>query len=160
MPSSILIPRLNDIRFSIRRLRKSPGFALTAILTLALGIGAVTSVFSVVNTVLLEPFAFRDPGQLIVMREVVEEMRAQYQAIPFNYMHYLRLKKDAKSLQDAAIFQSHGVSVSPNGDHPNIIGAVAVSPNFFPLLGVQPVLGRNFTLEEATKGHSSVIILT
>lgn len=160
MAASFPVPRLSDIRFSIRQLRKSPGFTLTAILTLALGIGAVTSVFSVVNAVLLKPFAFRDPGRLIVMREVVEEMRAQYPAIPFNYMHYLRLKKDSKTLEDAAIFQNHGVSVSRNGDHPNIIGAMAVSPNFFSVLGVQPVLGRDFTSEEATKGHSSVVVLT
>ena len=82
-----LIPGFNDIRFSVRQLRKSPGFALTAILTLALGIGAVASVFSVVNTVLLKPFAYRDPGRLIVMRESVEEMRAQFPALPFNYLH-------------------------------------------------------------------------
>jgi predicted permease len=152
--------RFSDIRFSIRRLRKSPGFALTAIFTLALGIGAVTSVFSVVNAVLLKPFAFEDPGRLVVMREVVEEMRAQYPAIPFNYLHYLRLKKDSKTIQDAALFQTHGVSVSPNGDHPHIIGAVAASPNFFQVLGVQPVLGRNFTADEGTKGHSNVIVLS
>jgi predicted permease len=158
--ATTIAPRLGDIRFSIRQLRKSPGFALTAILTLALGIGAVASVFSVVNAVLLKPFAYREPGRLVVMREVVEEMRAQYPAIPFNYLHYLRLKKDSKTLQDAAVFQAHGVSVSTGGDHPHIIGAVLVSPNFFSVLGVQPVMGRDFTAEEATKGHSSVIVLT
>ena len=63
---------LLNLRLSIRSLRRSPGFALTAILTLALGIGAVTSVFSVVNAVLLKPFAFRDPDRLVVLREVVE----------------------------------------------------------------------------------------
>ena len=151
---------LQNVRYSIRQLRKSPGFALTAILTLALGIGAATSVFSVVNTVLLKPFAFRDPGRLIVMREVVEEMRAQYPAVPFNYRHYLRLRQDAKSIRDAAIFQTHGASVSLNGDHPHIVGALAVSPNFFSVLGVQPVQGRDFTAEEATTGHDSVVILT
>jgi hypothetical protein len=118
---ALLIPRFNDIRFSIRRLRKSPGFALTAILTLALGIGAVASVFSVVNAVLLKPFAYRDPARLVVMREVVEEMRDQYPAVPCNYLHYLRLKKDSKTLQDATVFQNHGVSVSTNGDHPHIL---------------------------------------
>ena len=149
-----LIPRFQDIRFNIRQLRKSPGFSLTAILTLALGIGAVASVFSVVNAVLLKPFAYRDPGRLVVMREVVEEMRDQYPAVPCNYLHYLRLKKDSKTLQDATVFENKGVSVSTNGDHPHIIGAVSVSPNFFQVLGVQPVLGRDFTPEEATKGRS------
>ena len=62
---------LLNLRMSIRSLRKSPGFTLTALLTIALGIGAITSVFSVVNTVLLKPFAFPDPGQLAVLREVV-----------------------------------------------------------------------------------------
>ena len=154
-----LIPRFQDIRFSIRQLRKSPGFSLTAILTLALGIGAVASVFSVVNAVLLKPFAYRDPGRLVVMREVVEEMRDQYPAVPCNYLHYLRLKKNSKTLQDATVFENKGVSVSTNGDHPNIIGAVSVSPNFFQVLGVQPFLGRDFTPEEATKGRSNVVVL-
>jgi len=154
-----LIPRFQDIRFSIRQLRKSPGFSLTAILTLALGIGAVASVFSVVNAVLLKPFAYRDPSRLVVMREVVEEMRDQYPAVPCNYLHYLRLKKDSKTLQDATVFENKGVSVSTNGDHPNIIGAVSVSPNFFQVLGVQPFLGRDFTPEEATKGRSNVVVL-
>ena len=122
MANSAPLPRLpfpgpGDIRFSIRRLRKSPGFALTAILTLALGIGAVTSVFSVVNTVLLKPFAFPDPARLVVMRE-----GSPSNQIPDNYRHFLRLRKDSKTLADAAIFQNHGVSVSPTGDHPHIVG--------------------------------------
>jgi predicted permease len=150
-----------DIRYAIRQLRKSPGFALTAILTLALGIGAVTSVFSVVNAVLLKPFAFRDPDRLVVMREaVVDQARSERIAIPDNYRHFLRLKKTATTLEDAAVFAQQGVSVSPNGDHPHIVGAITASPNLFRLLGVQPILGRDFAEADAKKGADDVVILS
>jgi predicted permease len=150
-----------DIRYAVRQLRKSPGFALTAILTLALGIGAATSVFSVVNAVLLKPFAFRDPDRLVVLREAVEdEVRSERTATPDNYRHFLRLKKDAKTIEDAAIFSQNGVSVSRNDDHPRIVGAVSTSPNLFRLLGVQPVLGRDFVDGDAKKGADDVVVLS
>ncbi len=150
-----------DIRYAVRQLRKSPGFALTAILTLALGIGAATSVFSVVNAVLLKPFAFRDPDRLVVMREAVEDkVRSERSSIPDNYRHFLRLKKNAATLEDAAIFAQRGMSVSPNGDHPRIVGAVIASPNLFRLLGVQPILGRDFVEDDARQNAESVVILS
>ena len=148
-----------DIRIAIRGLRKAPGFALTAILTLALGIGAVTSVFSVVNAVLLKPFAFRDPNRLVVLRES-EEDHSGRTALPDNYRHVERLKKTAKTLEDIAIFAQNGASVSPNGDHPRIVGRVFSSPNLFSLLGVQPILGRNFVEGDARPGASPVVILS
>jgi predicted permease len=149
-----------NIRHSLRRLRHSPGFALTAILTLAIAIGAVTSVFSVVNAVLLKPFAFRDPGRLVVMREVVDEWRSFQPIVPMNYMHYQRLKQQSQTIQDAAIFQGRGLSVALAGDHPHILGGLQVSPNFFSVLGVQPILGRDFLPAEATQGRSNVVILS
>ena len=150
-----------DFRYAVRRLRKSPGFALTAILTLALGIGAATSVFSVVNAVLLKPFAFRDPERLVVMREAMQDRaRSERTSIPDNYRHFLRLKNDAKTIEDAAIFHQNGVSVSPNGDHPHIVGAIAASPNLFQLLGVQPILGRDFAAGDAKKGADNVVLLS
>jgi predicted permease len=152
---------LQDLRYAVRQLRKSPGFALTAMLTFALGIGAATSVFSVVNAVLLKPFAFRDPDRLVVMRETVEdEVRSERTSIPDNYRHFMRLKKDATTLEDAAIFSQQGTSVSPAGDHPRIVGAVTASPNLFRLLGVQPVLGRDFIADDARQGAESVVILS
>jgi predicted permease len=155
-----LLHFVGDLRFAFRQLRRSPGFALTAILTLALGIGAVTSVFSVVNGVLLKPFAFRDPDRLVVMREVEEESKGQMAAIPDNYRHFLRLKKDTKTLEDAVIFGQFGVSVSPTGDHPRIVGAIAASPNLFRLLGVQPLLGRDLVDADAEKGAEHVAVLS
>ena len=150
-----------DIRYAVRQLRKSPGFALTAILTLALGIGAATSVFSVVNAVLLKPFGFRDPDRLVVLREAVEDkVTSERESVPNNYRHFQRLKKTATTLEDAAIFAQRGMSVSPNGDHPRIVGAVIASPNLFRLLGVQPILGRDFIEEDARQNAESVVILS
>lgn len=149
-----------DIRIAERGLRKAPGFALTAILTLALGIGAVTSVFSVVDAVLLKPFAFRDPDRLVVMRETIEDSQTGRTATPDNYRHVERLKNSAKSLEDIAIFGQNGESVAPNGDHPRIVGTVFASPNLFPLLGVEPMLGRGFVEADAKQGANPVVILS
>lgn len=147
-----------DLRFACRQLTKSPGFASTAILTLALGIGAVTSVFSVVNAVLLRPFAFRDPDRLVVLREAVEE--SSRQATPNNYRHIANLKRSSKTLEDIAIFGQNGESVAPNGEHPRIVGTIFSSPNLFSLLGVQPMLGRGFVEADALKGANPVVILS
>jgi predicted permease len=150
-----------DIRYAVRQLRKSPGFAFTAILTLALGIGAATSVFSVVNAVLLKPFAFRDPDRLVVLREVVEDpAKDERSSIPDNYRHVLRLKSDARTIEDAAIFGQRGMSVAAGADHPRIVGGVAASPNIFRLLGVQPLLGRDFVEDDARQSSESVVILS
>jgi len=149
-----------DVRFAVRQLRKAPGFALTAILTLALGVGAVTSVFSVVNTVLLKPFAFHDPDSLVVVREVVEETRSERSAMPDNYRHFLRLRQSATTLEDAAIFHNHAISVSPDGDHPYMVGGLAASPNLLHVLGVQPILGRGFVESDAVNGAASVAVLS
>jgi predicted permease len=147
-----------DVWFSIRILRKSPGFALTALLTLGLGIGSVTSVFSVVNSVLLTPFAFHDPGRLVVVREVEPE-RNQLPG-PDNYQHYLNWKTSSKALTDAAIFRNRGFSVSTDSDHPDIVHGLEISPNLFSVLGVQPVVGRSFLPAETIAGHDREVILS
>jgi predicted permease len=149
-----------DIRYAVRQLRKSPGFALTTILTLALGIGAAASVFSVVNGVLLKPFAFRDPDRLVVLREAVDDPASGRSSIPNNYRHVLRLESDARTIEDVAIFQQTGISVSTTGDHPRIEGAIVTSPNLFHLLGVQPMLGRGFVDSDARKGADNVVVLS
>ena len=149
-----------DIRFAARQLRKSPGFALTAILTLALGIGAVTSVFSVVDAVLLRPFAFPDSDRLVVLREAVDDAHTGRSAIPNNYRHFFRLKNSATTIEDAAIFRQRGISVSANCEHPRIVGAVLASPNLFQVLHVQPMLGRGFVESDAQKDANAVVVLS
>ena len=148
------------LRFSIRQLRKSPGFALTAILTLALGIGAVVSVFSVVNTVLLKPFAFKDADRLVVVRETVDEMRSKEPDVPDNYRHFLRLKTASKTLEDATIFWNYGPSISVGNGHPRIVHGFGVSPDFLRVFGVKPLLGRDLEKRDAVKGAANVVILT
>jgi predicted permease len=149
-----------DFRYALRQLRKSAGFTLTALLTIALGVGAVTAVFSVVDGVLLQPYAFHDPGQIVVWRETIREIQKAEPLLPDNYRHYLNLKTRATSIQDAAILQNPVFSVSTTVDHPQMTEGLAISPNFFSVLGVTPLLGRTFTPEEAQDGRDKEVILT
>lgn len=149
-----------DIRYAFRQVRKSPGFAATVILTLGLGVGSVTAVFSVVNGVLLQPYTFRNPGQIVVWRETIRELEHVSPLLPDNYRHYLNLKARANTIQDAAIMQNPVFSVSTGVDHPQMTEGLAISPNFFSVLGVTPLMGRAFTPEEAQSGRDREIILT
>lgn len=149
-----------DIRYALRQLRKSPGFALTAILTIALGAGSVTAVFSVVDAVLLRPYAFRDSGRIIVWRETIRELEHIEPLLPDNYRHYLNLKSRAHTIQDAAIFQTAGFSVSKGTEHPREDEGLAISSNFFSVLGVNMAMGRSFTADEAQIGRDNEVIIT
>jgi predicted permease len=153
------MPRfVQDLRFSVRTLRQSPGFALTAILTLALGIGAVTSIFSVVDSVLLKPLGFEHPGQLVMLRETDGPVGPG--PLPINPRHFYNWKTTARSLAGAAIFQSGSYSVSAGTDHPELLQGLQISPDFFSVLGVQPVFGRSFLPAETIQGHDNEVILS
>lgn len=159
-----------DLRYAFRQLRKSPGFTLTVVLTLTLGIGAVTAVFSVVQGVLLRPYPFHDPSRVVVLRETVRELEKISPLLPVNYLHYVNLKNNAHTLEDAAIFQNDGFSVSIDSNvnasssdesaHPHETEGLNVAPNFFSVLGVEPILGRTFTTEETQPGKDNEVILT
>jgi hypothetical protein len=149
-----------DFRYALRQLGKSAGFTITALLTIALSVGAVTAVFSIVNGVLLRPYAFRNPGQIVVWRESIREMQKVAPILPDNYRHHLNLKTHANSIEDAAILQTAGFSVSTGVDHPQMAEGLAISPNFFSVLGVGPLMGRSFTPAEAQSGQDKEIILT
>lgn len=151
---------LQDLRFSARTLRKTPGFTVTAILTLALGIGAVTSIFSVVDSVLLKPFSFPEASQLVILRESDNSIASAADSVPDNPRHFFNWQANAKTLSGAAIFQSGGYSVSSGTDHPEMLDGLRISSNFFSVLGVQPALGRSFLPTETTKGHENEVILS
>ncbi len=150
---------LQDIRLSLRQLRQSLGFTCTAILTLALGIGSVTSVFSVVHSILLKPFAFPHPERLVVLRETLKEL-GDGAPLPANYKHYLNWQAHSRKLEGAAILRPDSFSVGAGSDHPQVADGLLVSPNFFSVLGAGPVRGRSFRPEEAVSGHGHELILT
>ena len=151
---------LQDLRHAVRQLRRSPGFTLIALLIMACGIGASTAVFSIIDSVLLRPYAFRDPGQIVVWREVVQEVVKQYPSVPDNYRHFLYLRSHANTIQDAALIQNASFAVAAGGDHPRIEKGLNVSPNFFDVLGVTPMVGRTFRAEEAQPGKNGVVLLS
>jgi len=148
---------LKDIRYGIRGLLKRPGFTVIALITLALGIGANTAIFSVVNAVLLRPLPFQNPDELVIVWE-----DATFAGFPRNTpapANFIDWKTQNQSFADMAA--SHEISFNLTGDgEPERVSAYAVTANFFPLLGAQPLLGRTFLAEEDRPGANKVALLS
>jgi putative ABC transport system permease protein len=128
-----------DIRYALRMLGKSPAFAAVAILTLALGIGANTAIFTVANTLLLRPLPYADPGRLVLL---FADRRGQLQG--FSYLRYTLLREQTRSLSAVAAFASDTFNLTGRGD-PEQLSSARISANFFDVLGVRPEIGRAFT---------------
>lgn len=147
-----------DCMYSIRSLRHSPSFTLVAILSLALGIGSATAIFSLVNTVLLKPLGYRQPNQLVNIREIVAPLSSTYPSMPVNFQHFLFWREHARSFTQLAALMSDSIYLTAG--EPLKLDVAFVSANFFTLLGVEPQIGRSFVADEAQKGHNHVVILT
>jgi putative ABC transport system permease protein len=146
---------MQDLKFAIRMLVKSPGFTLAAVLTLALGIGANTAIFSVVNAVLLRPLPFKNASQLVLMRETYKLVGN----VSVSYPDFLDWRQQSHSFSGMAVINNVGFNLSGVAQ-PENIGGYAVSPNFLALLGVHPVLGRDFLPSEEKPGTAPVILLS
>ena len=146
---------LQDFKFAIRMLAKSPGFTLVAVLTLALGIGANTAIFSVVNAVLLRPLPFRDSSQLVLMRETYKGVGN----VSVSYPNFLDWRQQSHSFSAMAVINNVAFNLSGVAQ-PENIGGYAVSPNFLALVGVRPVLGREFLPSEEKPATAPVILLS
>jgi len=149
-----------DFRFGLRALRRSPGFALGAILVLALGIGANTAIFSLVNAALLRPLPYDQPSQLVQLWHVPPAKSfpgmTLFSISPANYLDW---EKQSSSFEGMAAYGGRSFTFGGT-ERPEAIMGAAVAPNFFALLRTQPLLGRTFTADENASGGSKVILLS
>src|SRR5712672_2746214 len=148
---------LRDIRYGARSLWKRPGFTAIAVITLALGIGANTSIFSVVNAVLLRPLPFPDPDQLVMVWE-----DASFAGFPRNTpapANYVDFKSQNQVFVDMAAQDQRTLNLTGDGE-PEKIVTFGVTANFFPLLGAKPFLGRTFAAEEDQPQANKVVVVS
>ncbi len=147
-----------DLRYGVRMLWKSPGFTMAVIVALALGIGANTAIFSVVNAVLLRALPYENAGRLLV----IYSGGAQDTEVdaPLSYPDFVDYKNEAQTLEHVAAYSKSGTFISAGGDEPERVWGAEVSAELFPLLGVRPALGRFFTAEEDQPGKPSVVVLS
>ncbi len=146
-----------DLRYSFRSLRKTPGITAVAIITLGLGIGANTAIFSVVNSALLRPLAYADPQQLYLVREIVPQI-AKFD-LDTNLPDFRIWQEQVYSFASVAIAEATSANLTGAGES-KIIRGVRASANMLDVLGAQPALGRSFRREEDETGRGHVAILT
>src|SRR6185503_1848082 len=144
---------INDLKFGLRMMTRSPGFTLVALITIALGIGANTAIFSVVNTVLLRPLPYQDPDKLVVLWEKQDQIDQQSPSLP----DFIDWRERNESFEQMAVARRDNVNLTGAGE-PERLLARQVSANFFSTLGVTPDLGRTFSTEEEQTRAPVVII--
>jgi putative ABC transport system permease protein len=149
---------LKDLRYGTRMLLKRPGFTLVAIITLALGIGANTAIFSLINAVLIRPLPFRDPERLVWTWGNIRNGGNRASVSPLDYLDY---RNQNQTFEEFAAMLSFPASANLTGTgEPQRLSAAAVTGNFFQALGVQPAMGRAFLLENEKPGNDQVAILS
>ena len=147
-----------DILYSLRTMRKNPAFALTAVFTLALGIGGNTAIFTVIRSVLLKPLEYRDPDRLVYLS--IDNPRRNVQDASFTEVRLKEMRAAAKSFEGLGAYgRPDTVTISGRGE-PEALKAARVSANFLDILGVQPVLGRSFRSEEDQHGGPPVAMIS
>ena len=147
---------LNDLRYALRQLIKAPSFTAVAILTLALGIGACSAIFSVVNVVLLRPLDYPEPGRIVVIRETNLPQFPEFSVSPPNYIDW---EKQTKSYEYLAAYSGAGVNLTGEGEPQRLVGVKATA-HYFDVYGVKPILGRMLLPEEDAQGKNHVVVLS
>ena len=146
---------MRDVKIAIRRLIHEPGFSIIVVITLALGIGATTTIFSVVDGVLLRPLPYRDADRLLTVWQWSKSKGIEDAPAPANFLDW----REASRLVDLAAAEPYGVDLTNSGDAIGL-DTWRVSERFFETLGVQPALGRTFLPEEHIPGRDRVVILS
>ncbi len=147
----------NEIKVALRGLFKTPGFTALAILTIALAIGANSTMFALVNAILVRPLPYQNPSRLALLWEKFGGQGLE--RIPVSAPEFRDLERDVKSTEHIAAFNYTNFNLARDGNPERISGAV-VSPDLFPLLGVDPIRGRTFAREEEGEGHDDVIVIS
>ena len=148
---------LQDIRYAVRTLLKSPGFTAIALITLALGIGANTAIFSVINAVLLKPLPFKDPER-IVRVWATDRNKGEYRR-PTSYPNFVDWKARNTVFEYTAAYSEAGAVLTGNGS-PEYLDGIVATGDLLPLLGVQPVRGRFFSEQEVQAGNAPVAVIS
>lgn len=146
-----------DACFAVRMLRKSPGFTVVAILTLALGIGANTAIFSVVNAVLLRPLPYANPGQLVLVPEAKPDAGISGRGMA--YPTFGELRDHNRVFSAVAGLSGHSLVLTGSGE-PAEVSTVVVTSDFFSVLAADPLLGRVFNAEDSQRGAAPVVVLS
>ncbi len=160
--AGIMTGILQDVRYAVRGLRKSPGFTMVAVLTLALGIGANTTIFSVTNATLLKPISFPDPARLVLVWQTFGKGPDDYNIV--SAPNYWDFERQNHVFENIAVFDSAGrgynLSSRASSREPEQVSGLRVTASFFRVLGVQPFLGRTFLPEEEIRGKDHEVILS
>jgi putative ABC transport system permease protein len=143
-----------DVRYALRTLRKSPGFTLVCVLTLGLGMGASTAIFSVVNGVLLRPLPYPNHERLLQ----IEEIHPGSSGASFTYANFIDLERSAKSIENISAFRPWSFNLTGDGEPEQVAGAL-VSGDFFSALGSKPLLGKMISAEDDTVGADNRVVV-
>jgi putative ABC transport system permease protein len=150
---------IKELRYAARALLKHPGFSLIAITTLALGIGANTAIFSVVNATLLRPLPFRDPERVVMVWGFLPKLAQTTDKLPNSSANFINLRDQNKSFENLAAFRSWSWQLT-GGAEPELLRGARVSADFFQAVGAGPILGRVFTPEEDMPNRAPVAIIS
>ena len=147
-----------DLRYAVRTLVANPGFTVTAILCLSLGIGLNSAIFSVVDGVLLQPFPYPDPDRIVVVNST--NQRAGVNRSGLSWLDLRDIREQTTTLSSISAFTGRTLTISDGSSEPERFNGAVVSSSLFALLGTPPVIGRDFTADDDRAGAERVVMLS